>query len=454
MIRQFYILVALMALNLSLFSQSCLPDGIIFDTQESIDNFQTNYPGCTEIEGDVYIQGNEISHLAGLSVLTAFNGNVIIREMGNLFYLNGLENITTVGGDLTIEYMWQLRRVQALGNLTSVGGSLIIQDCDSLLSFEGFENLSTIGDDFYYRYTECAIENYVGFDNLSSIGGYFVTDWTRIVNFTGVENLTSIGESLIVNRCDYFESYNGLDGLTSIGDGLGLEQCPLITNFEGLENLTSIGGGLYVRQNAGLENFSGLEFLTSIGGALVIEQNGSLNDLSHLSSLISMDYKIQILLNPSLTSLIGLDNIDPSTLSTLLIMDNISLSHCAVQSICEYLENPGNVQIDFNATGCNTDNEVIDACESLSTEDLILDESIHLFPNPASQEINLRSSLLMEHSIISIYDLYGKEIEEITKPGGQTELQINISTYVPGVYVLIIQDKNGALVRSKFVVRN
>ena len=33
----------------------CLPEGITFTTQEQIDNFQTNYPGCTEIEGDVYI---------------------------------------------------------------------------------------------------------------------------------------------------------------------------------------------------------------------------------------------------------------------------------------------------------------------------------------------------------------------------------------------------------------
>ncbi len=30
-------------------SQSCLPNGITFTTQAEIDNFQTNYPNCTEI---------------------------------------------------------------------------------------------------------------------------------------------------------------------------------------------------------------------------------------------------------------------------------------------------------------------------------------------------------------------------------------------------------------------
>lgn len=41
--------------QLFLLSQGCLPEGIAFKTQESIDNFQTNYTNCTIIEGDVSI---------------------------------------------------------------------------------------------------------------------------------------------------------------------------------------------------------------------------------------------------------------------------------------------------------------------------------------------------------------------------------------------------------------
>jgi len=37
----------------------CLPDGISFTTQEQIDNFATDYPGCTEILGTVYINGGD-----------------------------------------------------------------------------------------------------------------------------------------------------------------------------------------------------------------------------------------------------------------------------------------------------------------------------------------------------------------------------------------------------------
>lgn len=55
-------------------SQACLPQGITFSTQEQIDNFQTNYPDCTEIEGDVIIEGDEITNLDGLNVLNLIGG--------------------------------------------------------------------------------------------------------------------------------------------------------------------------------------------------------------------------------------------------------------------------------------------------------------------------------------------------------------------------------------------
>lgn len=77
------IFVILITLHISLFSihltaQPCLPDGITFTTQAVIDNFQTNYPGCTEIEGFVIINGNDITNLSGLSVLTSIGGYLLI----------------------------------------------------------------------------------------------------------------------------------------------------------------------------------------------------------------------------------------------------------------------------------------------------------------------------------------------------------------------------------------
>ena len=52
----------------------CLEEGITFSTQEQIDNFQTDYPYCTEIEGNVIIEGYDITNLDSLSVLNSVGG--------------------------------------------------------------------------------------------------------------------------------------------------------------------------------------------------------------------------------------------------------------------------------------------------------------------------------------------------------------------------------------------
>ena len=72
-------------------SQSCLPDGITFTSQAQIDNFSINYPGCTEIEGDVFIENIE-----------------------NLTNLDGLSNVTSIGGDLTISFNPNLTNIDGL----------------------------------------------------------------------------------------------------------------------------------------------------------------------------------------------------------------------------------------------------------------------------------------------------------------------------------------------------
>jgi hypothetical protein len=68
-------LIAVVAISHSLaFSQPCLPEGITFTTQGQIDDFQSNYPGCTEIMGTVLIEGNNITNLDGLNGISIIGG--------------------------------------------------------------------------------------------------------------------------------------------------------------------------------------------------------------------------------------------------------------------------------------------------------------------------------------------------------------------------------------------
>jgi hypothetical protein len=259
----------------------CLPVGIAFTTQTEIDNFQTNYPGCTEIEGNVTIQGNDITNLNGLNVLTAIGGAVYIADNFALTSLTGLNNLTSIGGGLGISF-------------------------------------------------------------------------TALTSLTGLNALTSIGGELEI-------SFTALTSLT------------------GLNALTSIGGRLYIWVNNALTSLTGLNNLTSIGDHLIIQNNDEL------------------------TSLMGLGNIDAGSISWLTINYTDHLSSCEVQSICDNLASPnGPIYINNNATGCNSQAEVEDACASIGVEDLNPETSLTIYPNPTSTTLNIETSAKGSLSILNI----------------------------------------------------
>src|SRR5210317_503102 len=83
-----------------IYTQSpCLPEGITFTSQAQIDSFPINYPGCTEIEGDLkideHIHGN-ITNLDSLYSITSIAGNMSVGGNKALMSLSGLESLTSV----------------------------------------------------------------------------------------------------------------------------------------------------------------------------------------------------------------------------------------------------------------------------------------------------------------------------------------------------------------------
>lgn len=134
----------LISFQIDVLSQPCLPEGITFNTQEEIDNFQINYPGCTEIEGDVTIYGleNDIFNLDSLNVLTAFGGNLEIKYCDSLTNLTGLDNLISIGGYLLIYNNDGLINLSGLNNVSSLGGDLRIDRNNALTSLSGLENLN------------------------------------------------------------------------------------------------------------------------------------------------------------------------------------------------------------------------------------------------------------------------------------------------------------------------
>ena len=108
----------------------------------------------------------------------------------------------------------------------------------------------------------------------------------------------------------------------------------------------------------------------------------------------------------------GLDNVDAASIEYLIIQGNELLSTCDVKSICDYLASPnGFNDIHDNASGCNSPEEVEEACDTVSVMELIYEDKFTISPNP------LKSRAIIEYSInnnsqvtLKILDLSGKVV--------------------------------------------
>ena len=491
--KKFTLLFVLaLAIQATALSQSCLPNGIIFKTQEEIDNFQTNYPNCTEIEGDVCIGDWEvptnISNLDGLNVITSIGGYLDFCNNPSLTSFAGLENLTSIGGYLEVIWNHSLTSLTGFENLTSIWGEgLYIYENNGLTSLSGLDNLDagTITDLWICRNPSLSTCNFQticdylvspngvvtiynnasGCQNPSEIanacgftmsclpyGNYYFVTQIDIDNFqSNYPNCTDLKGDVIMGFCGYSANIYNLDGLnelTSIEGRLSIRTDGL-KHLTGLNNVTFIGAELYITNNAELASLAGLNNLTSIGGFLWIMHNETLASLSSLTNVTSIGGDLWVTGNVALSSLTGLENIDANSITgSLYINSNSSLVTCEVQSICNYLASPGaNINIFSNATGCNSQQEVEEACEAVNIPDMNRDFEFSIFPNPAKKDLYISSQSGVIIDKITIYNQIGQVV--LRKTGIINK--IDVSMLLQGMYIIEIVS-NDSKFRAKLMI--
>lgn len=285
----------------------------LLTSQAAVDAFN-----CTEVLGDVYIQGNNIVNLSGLSELRSIGGNLSIKSSPALVSLEGLEGLTTIGGNLNvtnddgletlaglegltsvsgtvdISLNPALASLEGLASLASIGGQLIIEDDDSLTSLAGLEKLSTVGAQTFIEEND-ALTSLAGLGALTSTGGLQIQRNPVLPSLAGLGSLSTDTSLLLVASNASLVSLAGLDKLTTVGAKLSIGTNPSLTSLEGLESLTFIGGALEIGGNSSLQSLDGLENVTSVGSVLLstvtsveIQKNPDLRYCScGLSGLIS-----------------------------------------------------------------------------------------------------------------------------------------------------------------------
>ncbi len=300
--------------NISSFAQSCLPLGITFNSQTQIDDFATNYPGCTHVLGSVIINktplGN-ITNLNGLNQIERISGHLIFKEDLELSSATGLENLNFIGESLTI-FNFSLNSLSGLNALDTIGAGMRIEELSSPISFQEFQRLKFIGGD-------------VEFENVN------------LVDFSGLEQLTQINGNF---RFLYgsLNSFQGLNNVKNIQGNLSISNpTNFATDFSGFENLQSIGGSFEIAGLA-ISNLNGLQNLTSINGQLFLVNNNNL------------------------LSLQGIANLNPATISSVWITSNDKLSVCEEPVICNFLLSGNYANFNQNAPGCNSIEEINLAC--------------------------------------------------------------------------------------------
>lgn len=386
-------------------ANNCLHEGKNFSNQSSIDNFKNGYPGCTEILGYVTIEGDNITNLQGLDTITEMRKRVLIGSLTpdnsnpNLLNLEGLQSLKRIGWWLGIQWNKSLTSLSGLDSLEEIGDELYITRNDDLINLDGLNNLKTIGNYCSIRNNN-SLNDLEGFQSLKSIGS-----WIQLEDNESLTTLDGLSpnDTLTVNGSLYIQSN------TSLADINALQNVRL-------DSLK----GLYLSGNSTLSECDIqilCEFLSDPVGNVVIQDNGngcssqeeimfkchacipegitftsqtqidsfqyyypdcvylegdlSINgpDIKNLDSLhiiLAINGDLSIFGNDSLTNLKGLSNIDPETITNLYILNNPMLSSCEIQNICDFLfvVPTWYVDISNNESGCNSVEEVEDACVS------------------------------------------------------------------------------------------
>lgn len=443
------------------------------DSLKSIQGFNA----LNSLEQSLILEGASITQLSGFQQLQEINGNLEIVNNDSLVTIEAFEQLKKVDS-LIISNNEKLAYLPAF-KIQGIVGSLDVNNNPSLLSLEGLDSVTSIGYNLSLM-SNAQLQNLGGLKKLDSIGH----DFQIISNpdLTTLQDLTDLrfvgNEFMVVNndhlatlnttleyiggvvRIGYNEALTSLSFITSpeMNGNLLIYANPLLADLSGLDSLTHIRGDLSLNSNNALQSLQGLDQLAIVGGYFGIFSS-NLDSLDHLNSLDSIHGSLQLIDNENLSnikglqhlrtvgenlvfrdnkilnSLEGIDQLRSEDLKGLNILSNQSLSDCARESICHYLQSGGLSQIILNAPGCNTEDEIIDIC-LVSTSETGTDQKIILFPNPAKDHVEI-SGKNISNFVIRLIDSFGHPVSAPYQDG-----ILRIGHLSPGLYCVLVQSNH------------
>ena len=159
-----------------------------------------------------------------------------------------------------------------------------------------------------------------------------------------------------------------------------------------------------------------------------------------LESVQTIKNDITIWKNHSLTSLKGIDNFDPQYVRNIDINDNPLLSHCAVESICQYLMTD-TANVSDNAFGCSSMAQILSNC-LVAVKDPIEENEVIFYPNPTSGKMDVKG-IEIEPTKIRVTDSKGIIVIDWNK----TNDGFDFTRLPAGIYFMTIQSNQQVIVK-------
>ena len=394
----------------------CPTGNIFLGSQDDVNSFPSNYPGCVTLPENLFIIGGDeatdISDLSPLAVLTSVGAGIIIQNVGALTTLNGLQNITSIGTEIELYSNPVLTDITALSQITDVPGRLSVDANDALTTLFGLHNIKSVGNDLN-------ISGNTALTTMSSLTVTSVGDDIRVeynpllTDLLGLQNVVTLGDELAISGNDALTSLQALSGFTIMNGDLEISYNPLLTSLAGLENITTYADGLIILGNASLSDLSLLSDLTEIGGtlrigesplitdlkalenittvgglyidgntalttlsdlnltsalAITIENNDLLTDLKGLENITTLEESLAIIDNDGLTNLNDLAGL--TGLGSLIIANNIALNN--IQALSKITSLPGFFGLQIVLNSALTDLQGLENITTISGQVLIL----------------------------------------------------------------------------------
>ncbi len=490
----------------------CPSDGTVFLTdQAAVDDYVANYGTCTTLTGDLSIANlddlsfltslvsvggflhitscENLTSLDGLQNLEAIGGGLRLANLPALQNLDDLGGLTAIPGDVELENAPLLSSLNGLNGVTTIGGDLLVTNL-GISNLQGLGNLASLGGTLAFQ----SMPNLQHLNDLTGLttipGNLSIDDNNELTDLSGLANITFVGGDLSINNSPVLPQLTGLGSINTVGGALSVYNNPLLTDLDALAGLQSLGNDLALGNLPLITNLNGLANIASLEQMVVIVNNPLLTlcAISPVCAKLAADGNASFIVFNNATGCADTDEIEAACLAMPVTLVNFTAGKAEEgvllrwsttmeansarfeiqrsenakdwrfagmvqaqgesQTIISYSFNDRQLpygQRFYRLKMVDLDGSyAYSAIVSIS----ITSDNALLFPNPATETVNIRTGVLGTITQVNVSDLAGRSVYTANTVG----TSVPLNGLAAGIYLITITHDGGKLYQGRIVV--